>query len=163
LLAAEALAMTLAAFALKLPELPLLAQFYGLLVPSAIEFAAPETNTRLAALALATQSGFLLQLGWRRETRFLQPGAWLAAVLAVALLVAIAFVADRRCGAANWIAPRPTATYFSALALLMLAATTWSITSREVFPLALALEAVALTASIYALRLRELTLLGQGF
>jgi len=42
-------------------------------------------------------------------------------------------------------------------------ATPWYNTPQENFPLALAVEALALTFSIYLLRLREMVLLGQGF
>jgi hypothetical protein len=58
---------------------------------------------------------------------------------------------------------RPQAAVFSTLALLTWLVTTWNNTARENLPLALAVETVLLTASFYALRVREFTLIGQGY
>jgi hypothetical protein len=56
---------------------------------------------------------------------------------------------------------RPEPAYFTLLALVMWIATTWFNTTTASFPLALGVEAVVLTATIYFLRVRELALMGQ--
>jgi hypothetical protein len=56
---------------------------------------------------------------------------------------------------------RPESAYFSALALLVWLVTTWQNTHRENLPLLLAVEAAALTASIYVARVPEVTVIGQ--
>ena len=58
---------------------------------------------------------------------------------------------------------RAEPTGFTLLAFASWLATTWFNTRAEHLPLALAAEAVALTFSIYLLRVREITLLGQFF
>jgi hypothetical protein len=58
---------------------------------------------------------------------------------------------------------RPQPLYFAAVALVVWLVVTWRNTSIQQFPLVLAGEALALTASIYFLRAREIALLGQGF
>ena len=56
---------------------------------------------------------------------------------------------------------RPEPAYFTLLAMIMWIATTWFNTTTATFPLALGIETLALTASIYLLRVRELALMGQ--
>jgi hypothetical protein len=58
---------------------------------------------------------------------------------------------------------RPQPSYFVVLALAIWLVATWDNTARNVFPLIVAAESVALSFSIYALRVREVTLLSQGF
>ena len=53
--------------------------------------------------------------------------------------------------------------FFTVLALGGWLATTWYNTSSANFPLALAVEALCLTLSVYALRMREMALFAQGF
>jgi len=53
------------------------------------------------------------------------------------------------------------ATFFSALGLLVWLVATWRNTAHENLAPVLAVETLAITASIYALRLRELTVLAQ--
>ena len=91
------------------------------------------------------------------------PGLYLGAALG-ALMTFNAFWSQRRSAAAEDEYPiRPVPTYFTILALASWLATTWYNTTPANFPPALAVEALALTFSIYLLRLRELVLLGQGF
>jgi len=122
-------------------------------------------------------------VGGQQKNPGLQAGSFGAAALAVAwgigglemfgtagLAVGAALGAIMT-GSACWMhrrAPestalvRPAPAYFTALALLMWIFTTFCNTRPEVFPLALAVETLVLTFSIYLLRLRELVLLGQG-
>jgi hypothetical protein len=53
--------------------------------------------------------------------------------------------------------------YSTILALIALFALTWHHTTPQTFPLVLACEAVALTASYYILRIPEITLFGQSY
>ena len=138
------------------------------------------------ALLLGTESVVLLTLGLLRQSLILQIGAYLSGVLAVgwgiaslerndlpglylgaalgALMTFNAFWSHRRSVAEEEEYPiRPVPAYFTILALVSWLATTWYNTTPSNFPLALAVEALALTFSIYLLRLRELVLLGQGF
>jgi uncharacterized membrane protein len=138
------------------------------------------------ALLLGTESVVLLTAGLLRQSLVLQIGAYLSGALAVgwgiaslerndlpglylgaalgALMTFNAFWSQRRSVAEENEYPiRPVPTYFTILALASWLAATWYNTTPENFPLALAVEALALTFSIYLLRLRELVLLGQGF
>jgi Predicted membrane protein (DUF2339) len=128
----------------------------------------------------------LLTLGLLRQSLVLQVGAYLSGALAVgwgiaslerddlpglylgaalgALMTFNAFWSHRRSVEEEDEYPiRPVPTYFTILALASWLAATWYNTTPSNFPLALAVEALALTFSIYLLRLRELVLLGQGF
>ena len=138
------------------------------------------------ALLLGTESVVLLTLGLLRQSLILQIGSYLSGALAVgwgiaslerndlpglylgaalgALMTFNAFWAHRRSAAeADEYPIRPVPAYFTILALASWLATTWYNTAPENFPLALAVEALALTFSIYVLRLREMVLLGQGY
>ena len=138
------------------------------------------------ALLLGTESVMLLTLGILRQSLILQIGAYLSGALAVgwgiaslvrddlhglylgvalgALMTFNGFWSHRRSAAEDDEYPiRPVPTYFTILALASWLATTWYNTTPSNFPLALAVEALALTFSIYLLRLREMVLLGQGF
>jgi len=137
------------------------------------------------ALLLGTESVVLLTLGLLRQSLVLQVGAYLSGALAVgwgiaslerndlpglylgaalgALMTFNAFWSQRRNAEDDEYLIRPVPTYFTILALASWLATTWYNTTPENFPLALALETLALTFSIYLLSLRELVLLGQGF
>ena len=138
------------------------------------------------ALLLGTESVVLLTLGFLRQSLILQIGAYLSGALAVgwgiaslerndlpglylgaalgALMTFNAFWSQRRSAAeADEYPIRPVPAYFTILALASWLATTWYNTTPENFPLALAVEALALTFLIYVLRLREMVLLGQGY
>src|SRR5439155_3877506 len=79
------------------------------------------------------------------------------------LLVFNAFWSRRRDADADESHVRPQPAYFSALALVTWLATTCNNTRRENLPLVLAGETVLLTLSFYSLRVREITIFGQGY
>jgi hypothetical protein len=60
-----------------------------------------------------------------------------------------------------WMRGQPA--YSAALALCVCLAVTWHHTPHDVFPLLIAAEGLLLTLSIYVLRVREITVLGQGY
>ena len=135
------------------------------------------------ALVLAAESVVLLPLGTHLRNRVLQTGAYTSAALATlaglaaivehdsgvlwlgvgvgALLFVNALWLARREAPAEPVPLRPGTSYFTLLALAVWLATTWREASPRNLPVALALEAVALTASLYVFRVREVTLLGQ--
>jgi hypothetical protein len=94
-------------------------------------------------------------------TAFDAAGLWIG-LAAGAILVANALRAHGAAEASpRLLRPEPTA--FTLLAFAPWLAVTWQNTPEANLPLALAAEAVVLTFSIYLLRLRELTVLGQLF
>jgi uncharacterized membrane protein len=135
------------------------------------------------ALVLGAESVMLFILGGQRQSFVLKFFSWLAGALATgwcvaslkqydptglwtgtglgAMLIFNAVWAHRQDAGKNPLRPQPT--LFTVLAFTSWLATTWFNTSPENLPLALAIEAVALTASIYFLHVREITLLGQFF
>src|ERR1019366_6097672 len=137
------------------------------------------------ALLLGAESVVLLTLGLQRQSLILQIGAYLSGALAVgwgiyslerndlhglylgvalgALMTFNGFWSHRRSTEEDEYPIRPVPAYFTILALASWLATTWYNTTPSNFPLALAVEALALTFSIYLLRLREMVLLGQGY
>jgi uncharacterized membrane protein len=152
------------------------------LVLVTIGFIAKFSGTQLA-LVLAAESVMLFILGTLRKNIFLQTGSYLCGALSVGwgidslqrdnfsrLTLGVGLgglMAFNGCWSARqrWWGDhrelRPEPTYFIFLALLMWIATTWYNTTVANFPLAIAGEALLLTASFYLLRVRELTLLGQ--
>jgi uncharacterized membrane protein len=106
----------------------------------------------------------LLATGWcvANLIRFDERGLWTGAGLG-ALLVFNAFWAHRLDAGKSTSPLRAEPVFFTVLAFASWLATTWFNTTAEHLPLALAAEAVALTLSIYLLRVREITLLGQLF
>jgi hypothetical protein len=90
------------------------------------------------------------------------PGIWLGAGLG-ALMIVNAVLTHRASDSQNGSGLRGRVTYFTLLALAIWFSVTWNNTARADFPLVLAAEAVLLTASVYALRVREIAYLGQGF
>lgn len=140
------------------------------------------TGTQLA-LVLAAESVILFILGTLRKNIFLQTGAYITGAMSVgwgidslqrdnfSRLILGAALGSLMALNACWSAwrrlwadrreIRPEPAYFTLLALVMWIATTWFNTTPTTFPLALAVEAVLLTATIYLLRVRELALLGQ--
>lgn len=136
------------------------------------------------ALALAAESVILFILGVLRRNSFLQTGAYISGAMAVAwgidalerdnsqtlwlglalgaLMAVNAFWSHWKMLWADKRELRPVTTYFTALALVMWVATTWFNTTTANFPLALAIEAAVLTASVYVVRVREFAFLGQG-
>ena len=142
------------------------------------------TGTQLA-LVLAAESVILFILGTLRKNIFLQTGAYISGAMSVgwgidslqrdsfSRLLLGAAIGGMMTLNACWSARqrlwadrremRPEPAYFTLLAMIMWIATTWFNTTTATFPLALGIETLALTASIYLLRLRELTLMGQMF
>lgn len=140
------------------------------------------TGTQLA-LVLAAESVILFILGTLRKNIFLQTGAYISGAMSVGwgidclerdsfsrLVLGAALgglMALNGCWSARrrWWADRrelrPEPTYFILLALTMWIATTWFNTTTATFPIALGVETVLLTATIYFLRVRELALMGQ--
>ncbi|HKS38718.1 MAG TPA: DUF2339 domain-containing protein [Verrucomicrobiae bacterium] len=137
------------------------------------------------ALLLASESVILLILGLQQKNLILRVGSFVTAALAVGwcidgmkrfdppglylgagiglLLAFNAWWSRRNDEAPDEGLLRPRTTCFAALALLTWLVTTWNNTSAANFPLVLAVETLVLTASIYAIRIRELSLLAQGF
>jgi len=137
------------------------------------------------ALLLGTESVVLLMLGLQRQNLILKIGAYFSGALAVgwgiaslerndlsgldlgsalgALMTFNAFWSHRRSAAEDEYPIRPVPAYFTILALASWLATTWYNTTPSNFPLALAIEALAITFSFYLLGLREMVLLGQGY
>ncbi len=140
------------------------------------------TGTQLA-LVLAAESVILFILGTLRKNIFLQTGAYISGAMSVgwgidslqrdnfSRLILGAALGGLMALNACWSAwrrlwadqreIRPEPAYFTLLALVTWIATTWFNTTTATFPLALGLEAVVLTATIYFLRVREIALLGQ--
>jgi uncharacterized membrane protein len=136
------------------------------------------------ALILGAESVVLLTLGCVRKSRILRIGAYVAGALAVgwgidslerndvqglwlgtALGAMMAFNAFwwHRQTAAKPAPFRPVPAFFSILALISWLGTTWYNTGAASFPLVLAFEALALTFSVYVLRVGELALLSQAY
>ena len=104
-----------------------------------------------------------LAIGWcvTNLTQFDATGLWVGIALG-ALMIFNAWCAHRE--AANETQPlRFEPSMFTLLAFAGWLAVTWFNTTSEHLPLVLAAEAVVLTFSIYVLRVREVTLLGQFF
>jgi len=153
------------------------------LVLVTVGFISKFTGLQLA-LVLAAESVMLFILGTLRRNIFLQTGACLAGAMAMGwgldglerdnpqrlwlgaalggLMAVNAFWSHWKMLWADQRELRPVTTYFTGLALVMWAATTWHNTAPENFPLVLAVEAVVLTASVYVVRVREFAFLGQG-
>jgi uncharacterized membrane protein len=144
------------------------------------------------ALILATESVLLLILGQQRKNLVLRTGAYIAGVLAVGwgmdgmkqfdshglwlavglgvLMMANAVLLHRELAKnaqAGAMPPslrlRPQPGYFVVLALVVWLVATWNNTNHDAFPLYVAIEALALSFSVYFLRVPEVTVFGQGF
>jgi uncharacterized membrane protein len=137
------------------------------------------------ALVLGTESVLLFVLGTQRPSAVLKFFAFLTAALATgwcvvsmkhfdgrslwtgaglgALLAFNAFWAHRQDAGKSTSPLRAEPTFFTLLAFASWLVTTWLNTTEAQLPLVLAGEAMALTLSIYPLRVREITLLGQFF
>ena len=137
------------------------------------------------ALVLGVESVVLFILGTQRQSAILKFFAYAAAALATgwcvanlksfdtrglwtgaglgALMIFNAFWSHRQDAGKNTQPLRAEPAAFTLLAFAAWLATTWFNTTAEHLPLALAAETVVLTFSIYLLRVREITLLGQGF
>jgi uncharacterized membrane protein len=183
-LTVEAIALTLSIYLLRVPEIPLLGMSYIILAQAAWMFNVPKNTALQLAFALAANGAALRYVGLQRPSLAMRGGACVASALAVlwgiaglerdariglfagaalgAVMVAKAFWMHCRSAETDARLLRPAPAWFTALALVMWIATTWFNTTTASFPLALAIETVVLTAAIYALRLRELALLGQG-
>ncbi len=135
------------------------------------------------ALILAAESVMLLMAGQAWKSVVLLTGACLAAGLAVGwgmdgmvrhnfrglclgiglggLMMANILLAHRSTVASKQVL-RPLAGYFTVLALAIWLAATWDNCTAH-FPLVLGAEGLLLTLSIYLLRVREVSLLAQGY
>jgi hypothetical protein len=179
--------LALAIFARKmLPDEPLAKNSYltqGLLLVT-VGFISKFAGLQLA-LVLGAESVVLFILGSQRQSFVVKFFAFAAAVLATgwcvvnlnqfderglwtgaglgALLAFNAFWAHRLDGGKSESPLRAGPTFFTLLAFTSWLATTGFNTTEANLPLALAAESVALTFSIYLLRVREITLLGQFF
>jgi uncharacterized membrane protein len=126
----------------------------------------PGAQQRKPVLKFFAYATALLAAGWcvMNLNQFDQRGLWTAAGLG-ALLAFNAFWAHRmdRGDHEDPALIRTEPATFTLLALFVWLAATWFNTTPSQLPLVLAVEAVALTFSIYLLRVREITLFGQGF
>jgi uncharacterized membrane protein len=175
-----------------LAEEPLAANMYltqGLLLVT-VGFISKFAGMQLA-LVLAAESVLLLVIGQQRKNSILVCGAYIAAALAMGwgmdgmkqsdtaglwlgiglgvLMMVNAVLTHRQLAGAGEQRPvetpsvlRPQPSYFIVLALAIWLVATWDNTQRAVFPIIVAAEALGLTFSIYALRVREVPLLSQG-
>jgi uncharacterized membrane protein len=179
-----AIALTLSIYVLRVSEIPLLGMSYIILTQAAWAFNVPNNTALQQAFALAANGAALLHVGLERQNLALRGGAYVAATLAVlwgmaglekfdhlglfagaalgVVMAAKAFWMHRKSAENDARLLRPVPAYFTVLALVMWIATTWFNTETTHFPPALAVGAVVLTASVYALRVREYALLGQG-
>ena len=94
--------------------------------------------------------------------QFDRQGLWLGLGLG-ALMLVNTVLTHRQTAASSKLAMRPQPSYFAVLALLIGLVAVWDNTTLTNLPLVLAVVAVPLTLSLYALRVRELTLLSQGY
>jgi uncharacterized membrane protein len=137
------------------------------------------------ALILATESVILLVAGQQWKNVVLLTGAYIAAALAVgwgtdtikhfdrqglwlgiglgALMLVNTVLVHRETAARSQAPIRLQPSYFAVLALLIGLVAIWNNTAETSFPLVLAAVAVPLTLSIYLVRVRELSLLSQGY
>jgi hypothetical protein len=136
------------------------------------------------ALMLALESVTLLLLGQLRKSLVLQTGAYITAAMAVgwsmatmkpfdhrglflgaglgALMLFNAFLAHRQAASSRSLL-RAQPGYFTVLALAVWLVATLNNTSREQFPVVLAIEAIGIILSIYLLRVREISLPGLAY
>jgi len=186
-LACGAALLVLAASARKwLPTEPLTKNAYltqGLLLVT-LGFIFKFSGLHLS-LVLAVESVVLYLAGWQRQSVILKgfgyaaatlatgwdlanlrafdsPGLWTGAAVGVLMLVDT-LVAHWRTLERTAEPLRLEPSVFTVLAFLNWLATTYFNSSAEHLPLALGVEAVILTLSIYVLKIREITLLGQFF
>jgi uncharacterized membrane protein len=135
------------------------------------------------ALVLGAESVILLTLGLQRQSALLRIAAAIAGGLAIGwsidgmqpaepiglylgmalgafMLVNTLLVARKFPESA---ALRPEPAFFSFLALLAWLVTTWNYAPKEHFAVVLGVEAVLVSFSFYLLRVRELSIFGQGY
>ena len=112
-------------------------------------------------LVAATHVAVLLAGGWSIEWMVTaSPGLYVPMVLG-AMLLADALLADRRQKEDAGLRIQPS--FSTVLSLLVWLFVTWHHTARHNFPLAIAAEGLLLTFSFYLLRVREISLFGQGY
>ncbi len=179
----EALVLVLSLYVLRIPELALLGQGCVLVAQVVWGFNFSAGTAQLTALALAANGLAALLPGWKRNDLALKScgcvsaalaGAWgiaglqrnlttglLTGAALAGLMLLQAFLAHRRSSVERPELLRAEPTYFSALLVVLAIATTWFNTSEANCGLFLAAETLVLTTSIYLLRVREVTLLGQ--
>ena len=147
-----------------------------------VGFIAYFTGLKLA-LVLAAESVVLVVLGHQQKNLFVRGGGYITAALSAAWVLAgmTADRADLGLGAAIGVAflfnawweqrhdaeraasvMRPFTSYFVALALGICAVVTWHAVPDEWRAVAWMIEAVALTAAFYALRIPELPIFSQA-
>lgn len=136
------------------------------------------------ALLLGGESVILLLLAHQRGSRVLFAGAYASAALATAwamdgftrydhrsmylgiglgaLMLVNSVLTSRRKGRKDSDRQNPAAAYFGGLAVLLFGLATWHNTKPEFIAIALALEALVFTLSIYVLRVREIAVLAQA-
>lgn len=174
-----------------LAEEPLAANAYltqGLLLVT-VGFISRFAGLQLA-LILATESVLLLIMGQQRKNLVLLVGAYIAAALGVgwgmdglkqfdtpglwlgvglgALMMANTYLTHRHLADGTDSAKKGTTlvlrlqpSYFAVLAFIIWLVSTWDNTPRDMFPVILAVEALVLSFSIYALRVHEVTVFSQ--
>jgi len=156
------------------------------LVLVTVGFVAKYLDTpRTLALVLAAESVILFIIGTLRKNIFLQTGAYISAAMAVgwgidgvdrndasglwlgttlgAFMVLNACWSHWRMVWADRRELRAVPAYFTLLALVIWLVTTWQNTTHANFGLVLTIEAIALTLSIYLLRVPEIPMLGMGY
>lgn len=155
----------------------------GLLLVT-LGFVSKFTGTQLA-LVLSAESVALFLLGTALRNPIMETGACLSGAMSLgwgidalehfdtrtlwsgvtigALMLVNAVRANSRTAETDPRPIRPLPLFFTVLALGMWGAATWYNTSAENFPLALAIEAIALTATIYFLPLREMPFVAQAY
>ena len=121
------------------------------------------TQRQSAVLKFFAYAAALLATGWcvANQNHFDSRGLWTGVGLG-ALLVFNAFWAHRQ-DSENTQPLRAEPSAFTLLAFASWLVATWFNTAEANLPLVLAAETIALTFSIYLLRVREITLLGQFF
>jgi uncharacterized membrane protein len=122
------------------------------------------TQRRNKVLKFFAHAAAWLATGWCVASlkKFDEQGLWTGAGLG-ALLAFNAFWAHRADAGKSEAPLRAEPTVFTLLAFACWLTTTWFNTTPADLPIALAIEAVALTFSFYLLRVREITLIGQFF
>jgi hypothetical protein len=115
-------------------------------------------------LATATCQAVRFAGGWQLEHSTTNPlvGFWLPVSVGGLTLLDAWLHHKREPGCAR-DALRLWPSFSTSLALVVWLGVTWHHTAIQNFPLVLALEAVALTLSIYALKMPEISLLGQAY
>lgn len=121
------------------------------------------TQRRSLVLKIFAYASAAAAAGWCMTSLapFDAAGLWIG--IATGAILMVNAVRAHRAGADDAQLLRPEPAVWVVLAFIPWLAVTWFNTTPEHLPLALAAEAVMLTFSIHLLRVREITVLGQGF